>query len=191
MQRETSADAEPALQWFAYHEGEWAPAAEPSPDAPEPESDVPATGTAPASVPATAAAVAGDAVVPPAPVTTRPLRVETLASRSGAVVPADAKGVEAAPRAAALPPSTISPFSNPGMLPEEEMWWTEPGESYTTVWHYMPLDEISSQRLGFVVPTFVFDDSQAAINLKQKVLYILHDGHLIALPIPAAAFGRK
>ena len=197
---------EPA--WLEYKAGKWE------------ASDVPATepavaASAPAASTQISAASAPAATVAAA---TRPIRIMTPAT--GALVPesvhAGAKGAVPAavgPAVAASAPQTspgaatgpaaglttepaaagtqASPFSNPGMLPEEEAWWSEPGENFTTVWHYLPLSERNSQRLGFVVPTFVFDDEHAALNLTQRVLYILHDGHLIALPIPAAAFGKK
>ena len=111
-----------------------------------------------------------EASEPPPPPTTQP-----VATTSAPATPAT------------TPTSEPSRFSNPGMLAEEESWWTEPESNHTTVWHYVSLSETNSRRVGFVVPTFVFDDDHAAINVSKKLLFILYDGQLISLPIPPAA----
>jgi len=197
-------------EWFAFKEGKWEVSEKP----PEPlPGSTPGTGATRSSLvvqaATTAASPSGASASAPSTQVVRPegtsraMKIETYALANAAVVPASTRpatgpaATAAAPmvvgggQSATEPATETSPFSNPGMLPEEESWWTEPGGNFTTVWHYFPVSERNSLRRGFVVPTFVFDDAHAAINLSQKMLYILHDGHLIALPIPAAAFGRK
>jgi len=73
------------------------------------------------------------------------------------------------------------------MLPKMESWWTEAGPNYTTVWHYVPLSPSNGVRLGFVVPSFIFDDDHMAIDAGRQTLYLIHEGQLFALPIPSRA----
>ncbi|HVT82616.1 MAG TPA: hypothetical protein VHM90_18390, partial [Phycisphaerae bacterium] len=182
-------DEEPA--WMAFAEGKWEPS-----DAPELSAatmpEVPPATTVTASQPEAAAPPVQVGVEPRATAALVPQNLHAAGNESP--IPAAVSPALSASQPATQPEVTATqpaPFSNPGMLPLEESWWTEPGENFTTVWHYLPLTQTNSQRLGFVVPALVFDDAHAAINLQQKKLYILHDGHLIALPIPAAAFGKK
>jgi hypothetical protein len=45
--------------------------------------------------------------------------------------------------------------------------------------------------LGFVVPAFEFDDDHCAVDAARGILYLIYDGQLFSLPIPAAALGVK
>jgi hypothetical protein len=78
-----------------------------------------------------------------------------------------------------------------GLLPQTETWAGEPGDGFTTVWHYLPIDASHGQWLGFVVPGLVFDDANMFVDAGRQLLYTLHDGQLIALPIPPAALVLK
>ena len=156
--------AEDVQAWVALKGGEWV------------KSSMPEPATQPA--PARPAAAAGDAR--PAP--------------TGAVVPQDLQGsaIAATPAASepargAAPATEPSRFSNPNMLPTEEFWTAEPRGTFTAVSHYMPMNEYQSQQVEFWVPTFQFDDEHMWVDEAHGLIYLIHEGALFVLPVPANA----
>jgi len=149
--------------------------------------------------------------LPPAPPATVPAPVPLAAVASGegspraatAAVPAPEGGPLRPPAASSMAPgapaagATTAPatepsrFSNPGMLQMYESWSAEPGATYTTVWHLMPMSPVRTLKRGFVVPAFVFDDEHMSIDVGRQTLYLIHDGQLFKLPMPPIAFSAQ
>lgn len=161
-------------QWLAFRDNHWTPSEAP----PEPEPVAETATTHPSGGTTT-----GDAAVAPA---------VAPAVANGAVVPQDVgpggasptTGAVAAPATLPAPPPAPSPFSQADLLPTAECWWTQAGPNFTTVWHYLPLSRDAGLTLGFVVPTFLFDADHMAVDAKQGMLYMIHEGQLFSLPIP-------
>lgn len=149
----------PDEHWLAYQNGTWHPCAPPPGFGPEPEA-----ATEPTTKPTTEPA-------------TEPAHDPATVPATQSAAPATQPGAE---------PVIVA---NPDMLSPVEMWWTEPNRNSTMVRHYIPLSPTTGVTLGFVVPAFEFDDEHCTVDVARGILYLIHDGQLFSLPIPAASLG--
>ena len=88
---------------------------------------------------------------------------------------------------ATAPAATMPAGNDSGILPTEERWWTQPQTNATVVMHYVPLSPTHGVTHGFVVPGLLFDDEHCAVNAQRGLLYVIHDGQLLSLEVPAEA----
>jgi hypothetical protein len=167
-----NADAEEGVgersQWYTLANGAFMPVAAP-PVAPPP---LPTPSTA--SAPATRARAATQ----PA---TRP---ETVGGGEDPVFPL-------LPR----PPSTSELLARmeekPMPLPAQETWHAEKRPGHTVFTHYVPRTRMpgvpQGESLQMIIPGLEFDSAHMALDRKRQLLYVIHDGHVLALPLPASA----
>jgi hypothetical protein len=112
---------------------------------------------------------------------------EAATQGAAAVATATATQTEAATQVGVTPGKPGARYDYPGLIPQEEAWWTQPNVNATTVYHYVPLSANNGITRGFVVPSFIFDDDHFAVDLGHGILYLIHDGQLFSLVIPPAA----
>jgi hypothetical protein len=78
--------------------------------------------------------------------------------------------------------------ARPEPLPREEQWYAEPRAGHTVFTHYVPLlgnaRVPQGESVQMILPGLEFDTAHMALNGQRTTLYVLHDGQVIALPLP-------
>lgn len=75
--------------------------------------------------------------------------------------------------------------SVPRLLPQVEHWMASSQGSFTAVRHYVPIGEWQGVTREFWVPTLVFDNEHMWVDAGRGVIYVIHEGHLFSVQIPA------
>jgi hypothetical protein len=147
--------------WYAQRGGTWLPTAPPgSPESPDPLSPTPPPGAA-APPPSSAPAPKPGPAFPLLP--RRPGTAELLARAE----------------------------ARPAPLPRQEGWTADPRGGHTVLTHYIPrlgdprIAQAESRQV--VIPGLEFDTAHMAFAPGHTSLYVIHDGHVIALPLPGTA----
>jgi len=97
------------------------------------------------------------------------------------------------------PPTTAELMARievrPEPMPTKEAWWAQPREGHTIFTHFVPRAAgpggvmPQGESLQMIIPGLVFDNENMALVREKGLLYVVHDGQLIRMPLPAGAVG--